>query len=140
MKIIKEIYDKIIELPIVPPESGGIIGGRFDVISDFEIIGSKTAPYSDLYIPDVTKINETIDKWNSEGVIDFYGIVHTHRPCSPELSPRDIEYINQIMIGIADVKKELLFPIVIPRKEIMWYRAKNTRGSIEISKVMIETK
>lgn len=44
------------------------------------------------------------------------------------------------MIGIADVKKELLFPIVIPRKEIMWYRAKNTRGSIEISKVMIETK
>lgn len=62
MKIIKEIYDKIIELPIVPPESGGIIGGRFDVISDFEIIGSKTAPYSDLYIPDVTKINETIDK------------------------------------------------------------------------------
>lgn len=138
MKILKNIYDKMIELPTVPPESGGIIGGRFDVISDFEIIGSKTASCSDLYIPDVTKINETIDKWNSEGVIDFYGIVHTHRPCSPELSPGDIEYINQIMISIADVKKELLFPIVIPKRQVKWYCAKLVENNVEIAEKKIE--
>ena len=138
MKILRDIYDKMIELPIVPPESGGIIGGRFDVISDFEIIGSKTSSCFDLYIPDVTKINETINKWNLEGIIDFYGIVHTHRPCSPELSPGDIEYIKEIMISVADIKKELLFPVVIPQKQVNWYCAKLIKNELEVIEELVE--
>ena len=140
MKILKETYDKIIQLPNVPPECGGIIGGRFDVISEFEMVNSVNTSCSDLYTPDVNKLNKIIDGWSSEGIIDFYGIVHTHRPCSPDLSPGDTEYIKQIMISIADAKKELLFPIVIPQREILWYRAKNIGGDIKISKTIIEIK
>jgi len=138
MKILKEVYDKIIELPIVPPESGGVIGGRFDIISDFVIINSKKNLCSDLYAPDVEQLNETIGKWSSEGVIDFYGIVHTHRPCSLELSPGDIDYIKEIMLGISKFKKELLFPIVIPQKQVKWYCARMFENEIEVFEKLIE--
>ena len=138
MKILSNVYKEILDLPIVPPESGGIIGGRFDVISEFKIISSKNCECGDLYIPDVDKMNEIISEWYSEGIIDFVGIVHTHRPCSKELSPGDAEYIKRIMTSISNEKKELYFPIVIPQKEIIWYCAQHQSGNTNISRVTVE--
>lgn len=124
MKIRRYIYFKIVNsCPAVPPESGGILGGKSDIITVFASdIGIAGNGY-DEYIPNTEKLNQIISDWNEIG-IEFFGIYHSHFPGGEELSNADKKYIAKIMEAVAEFKNELYFPLVFPGKKIIVYKAK----------------
>ena len=97
MKIQQEIFKQILEnSPTPPPEVGGIIGGKDNIITCyFADKGSKDNCY-DSYYPDVAVLNKQISIWKKNG-IDFYGIFHTHFEGDSVLSCSDRRYIIKIM-------------------------------------------
>ena len=63
MKIKTSIFKEIIESPAPPPEVGGIIGGKKDIITCyFADKGSKENCY-DSYYPSTDLLNKQIEKW-----------------------------------------------------------------------------
>lgn len=123
MIIEKKIYSSILnKMPIAPPEIGGIIGGKNEVISAYQI-DKGTILGGCSYKPDVNRLNMVIEKWRMEG-IRFYGVFHTHFFDVKTLSKGDIYYINKIMNVMPASIKELYFPIVVmPVKQMVSYKA-----------------
>lgn len=75
--IYSDVYDKLVSVPYAPPEVGGILGIKNEVIINcfFDL---KNVTYSSYcYIPDVKGINEKIVQWSKVG-IQFCGIFHSH--------------------------------------------------------------
>lgn len=139
MKIIKAVYEKLLnETPLLPPETGGIIGGKRGIV---------TAAYfdkqSDLlaepstYAPDIYTINQIIASWNAKN-ISFLGIFHSHYSNDPEISPGDTKYIQIIMCAMPPQVHSLYFPIIIPRKTIIGYRASRCKSNVHIACDKIE--
>lgn len=83
--------------------------------------------------PNTKFLNKQINSW-IEKDIDFYGIYHTHYPVGETLSQADMNYIKNIMISLPHIYSELYFPIVIPRKDIVIYKAKLTNSNLTIIK------
>ena len=140
MKIQKVIYDEILKYtPVVPPETGGIIGQQNGIIcfADFDsgIVQSDCA----VYIPNAEKLNSVIEKWNSSG-IEFVGMFHSHPIGQETLSMDDIEYIHSVFDNMPDSVTELYLPIVIPKSHIIAYKAirKNHGICIEKDSVIIK--
>lgn len=108
MKIKKNILKQILDaMPVCPPETGGIIGGRNGVVSaweddqDDESVGCT-------YRPNVVYLNQVIKAWQGNGIV-FMGIVHVHFGNSKTLSQGDILYINQIMQAMPKSHKSYIF-------------------------------
>ncbi len=118
--------------PGVPPERGGIIGGKNKTVTEFVLDDKNTFTDKAIYVPDVDFINKQIEIWHNSS-IDFYGIVHSHI-CDVSLSTEDIEYIQKIMLYSPDNIKELYFPIIIPNKNIVFYKAEKLQNNVIISK------
>ena len=140
MKIRKTIYNKIINLcPVVPPETGGIIGQQNGIICFAEFDSGTVQSDCAVYIPNVEKLNSVIEKWNRSG-IEFVGMFHSHPIGQETLSGEDIEYIKTIFDSMPDNVTELYFPIVIPKSHIIAYKAirKNHRVWIEKDSVVIK--
>lgn len=139
VKIVKSVLEKIIwSVPCVPPETGGILGGRDNIIT--EVIfdpGGGTSNGYDIYAPDVKMLTQAIQKWRNEKVA-FYGMFHTHFPEGRELSKGDECYISDIMKSMPDYIQTLYFPIVLPREEMVVYRAGKKNGQIYIAGEEIE--
>lgn len=115
MKISKELLNEIImKLPSELPETGGIIGGNSDVVTEYwiEIPKEKVDGFMCCYIPDVDKINEMIQEWAKKGV-EFMGMFHTHYFGVDTLSEGDISYIKEILAAMPDGISKLYFPIFI---------------------------
>lgn len=125
-------------VPCVPPETGGVIGGQEGIISAYVLDsgGPKSNGY-DYYAPDTIFLNHTIEQWRKEG-IELYGIFHTHFPEGQYLSKGDIRYINVIMNALPPQIDSLLFPIVIPRKKMIVYRARRGANTVQLSCEEIE--
>lgn len=117
--VLKEILNQI---PPAPPETGGIIGGRDQIVSLFETDPGINTANPGCYTPDTVKLNQIIRKWERSG-IDFYGIVHSHMCGQTGLSSGDMEYIKDIMRSMPDEIKYLYFPIVIDGKELYSFKA-----------------
>lgn len=140
MKIQKAIYDKILNFcPVVPPETGGIIGQQNGIIGFAEFDSGTVQSESAVYIPDVERLNSVIEKWSCSG-IEFVGVFHSHPIGQETLSKDDIEYIHSVFDSMPDSVTELYFPIVIPKSHIIAYKAirKNHRICIENDSVVIK--
>lgn len=140
MKINKEIYDEILKYtPVVPPETGGIIGQQNGIIGFAEFDSGTVKGDCAVYIPNVEKLNSVIEKWNRWG-IEFVGMFHCHPIGQETLSKDDIEYIHSVFDSMPDSVTELYFPIVIPKSHIIAYKAIRKNHRIIIEKDNIVTK
>lgn len=135
MKISSLIYEKLLESPLVPPEIGGIIGGRAFVIDNAVYDNSNLN--SNKYVPNVPFINRVISDWHNSG-IEFYGIFHSHAPQWNTLSNVDVIYINKIMKSMPELIKSLLFPLIFPRDKIKWYKAEIVSENVCITEINVE--
>lgn len=135
MVIEKEIYNSIISSASpIPPESGGILGGKDDII--IELLQDKGLPSSRMcsYYPNVKLLNQAIKEWQSRE-IEFMGIYHIHYWGVSTLSEGDKLYISKIMANMPERIEKLYFPIlVMPEKEMACYVARRISGKLVIEK------
>lgn len=134
MKIKKAIYEKILySCPIVPPETGGILGGSPEMIDTVVFDAGEKRLDSAVYVPDVKKLNRILTDWQREG-ISFIGLFHSHLTGQETFSQDDIEYITMVMLSLPPTVSQLYFPIVIPKSHIIFYKAKNQNHNICITR------
>ena len=112
MKIKRCIYEQLIGLPCVPPEMGGILGGKDGVI-DKIILDEEESYHEGIYVPNTSFLNKCIQRWNCENII-FLGMFHTHALNWPELSTEDKRYILQITYAMPGHVNKLYFPLIFP--------------------------
>lgn len=142
MKIEKRVYQEIIYgMPETPPEIGGIIGGKNNIITHYYIDGgiSNANCCKCSYIPDTKWINTLISVWENN-YIDFYGIFHCHFGGAKVLSSGDIFYIGKIMEKMPKRVKKLYFPIIVlPKREMIFYSCtlKDEKVNIEHENIEI---
>lgn len=137
MEISKSAFCRLINCSEVPPETGGIIGGKKSVITD--VIFDKGKPVYNLgiYTPDIDFINNEILKWNTSH-IEFYGMFHTHTEQWPTLSGDDKIYISKIMDVMPMPISCLLFPLVFPKSRIKWFKAYRSQQGIKIMEIEVK--
>lgn len=140
MKIRKEVLSEIVHtIPFVPPETGGLIGGTDGIITCYVLdTGSALSNGYDIYAPDTSFLNRTIQQWNRQS-INLYGLFHSHFPCGTRLSGEDEKYIGKIMRALPKHIDHLYFPIVLPREKMIVYRADRFDEHIMIVSEDIET-
>ncbi len=110
MKIEKNIYDKIIsKFRFAKIESGGILGETNGVITAFYFDSMAKSGRGE-YIPNVEKLNRTIETWAQED-IRFVGMIHSHPNAQSFLSEHDKRYAETIFYS--NQLKMLYFPVVI---------------------------
>jgi hypothetical protein len=136
VKINKDIYEKLLNTPEVPPESGGILGGKDQIISKV-MFDQGLITREGQYKPDVMFLNQTIKGWSRCG-IEFYGIFHTHAKQWLDLSGEDKKYIVKIMNSMPDSVHEILFPIVFPEYTVSWFKAEKHYETVDIREISIE--
>ena len=137
MKILEEIYQELLHMPAVPPETGTVLGGSKHCITHFMFDEGVENKNYDSYLPDTSKINVVINEWIQEG-IQFYGIAHTHRAASKKLSNGDEMYINEIVKELHSSVDVLYFPIVMPKETIIWFKAAYINGKTLIKKTTVK--
>lgn len=139
MKIQKSTLEEIINtIPLVPPESGGLLGGTHQVITHFIFdSGTPLSNKYDCYVPDISFLNSVIRRWSEEG-INFYGIFHSHFSNGIHLSNGDKRYITHIISAMPQYISSLYFPIILPRECMVVYRADRCRQEIHIVREEIE--
>ena len=130
MTITEDAYLKLLSLPKVPPETGGLLGRHNGVIDSVYFDKSVQMLQQAVYVPDIDALNIQLSEW--EGNTDFSGIFHSHLPDSAGLSGEDVRYINLIMMSMPWHISELYFPIVLPGQRILAFRAKNQNNQIFI--------
>lgn len=136
MEITQKVLDEMKEqLPERLPETGGIIGGTSNRITECWIehasLLREGVPCS--YAPNVEKINAKIQEWQENG-IQFLGMFHTHYFGVDSLSEGDVKYIRNIMNQMPEEIKCLYFPLfVFPEKKLILYLAK--KGTCDIRKI-----
>ena len=99
------------------PETGGILGGRFEdgVVREFSFDHAARRT-SVTYSPDCTSLNQLLSEdWNPRG-IRMLGFVHSHPNCLREPSWGDIQYAERILNHNEDLP-ELYLPIVFPSSD-----------------------
>lgn len=130
MEIEKDIYDQMLGVCPVPPETGGIIGGQDMCISRI-VVEETRGRYE--YIPNVDFLNRTISEWRDKG-ISFYGMFHSHPACCDRLSRTDEEYIKKIMNAMPGEIDRLMFPLILPGDKIIPFIAKRVNEDVAIEK------
>ena len=132
MKILKEVYEKMMACPGVPPESGGILGTSDGRIINHVLFDKGLQEDNEgMYYPDISFLNQTIENWTENG-IRFQGLFHTHAPQWPVLSNDDKFYIVEILNVMPSNIEKLYFPLVFPGQNIKAYIAKRQEGIIVI--------
>lgn len=137
MKIDQCIYEKLIHLPYVPPETGGILGSKNGEIDTMILDMGQLSYHSGIYIPNVSFLNKCIENWYAEKIA-FKGIFHTHALNWLELSSDDKRYIMQIMNAMPKSINKLYFPLVFPSKFIKIFYAEKKNNNIFISEEEME--
>lgn len=139
MTIQEKVYEKIIKaLPEHPPEFGGLLGGKDNIICTAELDHGVSREMCG-YAPDVCRLNDVIKKWHQEDIC-FMGIFHTHFFHVRTLSEPDKKYIIEILGAMPKHITALYFPIaVLPEREIIPYIAvrKNPDVLIQEDKIVI---
>lgn len=135
MRILKSVIDTIDRsITDIPPETGGILGSRDNELIDEVVMDlpASTNTRACSYYPNVDFLNHTIELWQRND-ISFMGIFHSHFVGVRTLSGGDVKYINAIMSAMPQSVEALYFPVfVLPDRELVCYRAKKTKGAVEI--------
>ena len=132
MKIYSDVYARLISaFPVVPPETGAILGTRDGVIvSDFWPDKNATNMNCAIYVPNVDYLNHIIERWAEEGIA-FCGLLHTHPNSCEMLSSEDEQYIESVMSKF-DEGQICFFPVLIPYTKMIAYTAvKGVGGSCD---------
>ena len=132
-RIEKEVYDRILGVCSVPPETGGMIGGK-DKRIYMLVVEEPNGEYE--YRPDVNLLNKIIADWNNRG-ISFYGLFHSHG-VNGKLSKGDVEYIKVIMHAMPICIDTLLFPVVLPQERMIPYMAKRIGEEVVIEEIELK--
>ena len=124
MKILGDVYQNICNsVSDTPPETGGILGGSNNVVTEYSLDNGVESGSQCSYTPNVEKLNKVIAEWQNQR-IEFMGIYHTHYFGVSTLSDADKQYILAIMQAMPDYVKELYFPLVVmPQREMIVYKA-----------------
>ncbi len=130
-----EVYHKLLSCPLVPPETGGILGEVNGIISKAIMIPNESNNKG-VFSPDIFFLNDILDSWYKEGVV-FAGMFHTHADNWESLSKADVQYIEKIMQTLKEHTTQLFFPLVFPKKRIDGYRAFYMDSAIHIEKTTI---
>ncbi len=125
------VYKKMLSMPHVPPESGGILGGSNKIISEFIFDEGISNIDSAIYKPNTTFLNKQIENWSNRN-IELYGIVHTHPKKQNTLSVDDMEYIKKILLAAPSNISYLFFPVVLPHFKVFSYIATLEEGKLTI--------
>ncbi len=139
MKIHQNVIESILQkMPTIPPEKGGIIGGKDGVVTVWEYDEGYTRSGC-VYYPNVEHLNAVIASWIENG-LDFMGILHVHFGNARTLSKGDISYIERILRAMPDTVTRLSFPIIVqPDREIVSYVAQiDFSGKLLIEKEEVE--
>lgn len=139
MRIERKILNEIINcMPAVPPEAGGIIGGRAGLVCLWEYDAGRPEKGC-VYRPNVDVMNGIIAEWIEQDY-DFMGIVHVHFGGVSTLSEGDIRYIEKIMEAMPGCIAQLYFPIVVQPNRLMasYIACVNEAGGLTIVKDEIE--
>lgn len=138
MQILREVFLKMISsFPMVPPENGGILGMKDDIVCEYLHDYSKQTNEAAKFVPDVQWMNQIIYDWNKKGVL-FGGIVHSHPIGQESLSFDDIRYITSIMDAMPSSVSKLYFPVVIPGHAVFIYLASKSGISLRICQENVE--
>lgn len=134
IKILKIVYKQIVEnTPLVPPETGGILGINYEnIITEYyQDFGTKDSK-NYCYIPNIHNLNSIINLWYEKG-IQFVGIYHSHSDCDTTLSYKDIKYITDILMSLKDITDILYFPLVFPTQKMIFFKATIHNMQVDIS-------
>lgn len=117
MRIYNEVLKEVLDhMPLVPPESGGIMGGKGGIVSLREFDAGSDEKGC-VYCPNVSFLNHVIAGWIDRGY-DFMGIFHVHFGSSKTLSDGDKRYIEKIMKEMPDFIERLYFPIIVQPEKL----------------------
>lgn len=132
VKILNDVYYHILfDTPMLPPETGGILGSENCVITKyFQDIESDNCRMGH-YVPSIAVLNKQIKIWYEQNII-FCGIYHTHYEGDNHLSGGDMVYITKILEQFRSYTDNLLFPLVFPQTEIIFYRVKLQGNDMQI--------
>jgi len=132
MRIQEQVYRQILSLISEETiETGGILGGKNNVITEFEFDKGTSLSSKKKYYPNTKRLNDCIEKWQNRD-IQFYGILHSHLQEERALSFGDKLYIQTIMQAMPMSIEFLYFPIVLLQKEIVSFKAVRLDNEINI--------
>lgn len=133
MKILSTVYDYLLrETPLLPPETGGILGGQNGFVTHYCFDKGQCALTSPAhYQPNTELLNQVIQEWQV-CKIQFYGLFHSHYSNDTQLSLGDREYITKIMLTMPSGIRTLYFPLILPRKAMIGYRANRYGSGVHI--------
>ncbi|MGM9640596.1 MAG: hypothetical protein ACI3V3_04445 [Faecousia sp.] len=138
MRILRAVYAKIVEnCPVVPPEVGGILGCRDDVICEFVLDEGNSCMERAVYTPRTDFLNACIAAWSKQQ-IHFCGIFHSHLPWENTLSSADKAYFREVLGAMPDLISHLYFPLVLPHIRMLSFVAFRSKDGICIEKDDIE--
>ena len=129
MIITKDAYLRLLLLPSVPPETGGLLGSHHGIIDTICIDRSCAFKEKAVYVPNVQYLNRQLLNWQKCG-INFEGIFHSHPTNSPELSQDDKAYIQTIMQAMPLHFNKLYFPVILPGEKITSFWADRRSGNL----------
>ena len=116
---------------IMTVETGGILGGKNNIITKFEFDKGTILSSNRHYYPNTEKLNACIEEWKNRD-IQFYGIVHSHLQDERVLSRGDRKYIQVIMQAMPKDVRFLYFPIVLPQMKVVSFEAVRLGNEINI--------
>lgn len=117
---------------MLPPETGGILGGFNGFVTHCYFdrgLCALTAPSH--YQPSTELLNQVIQKWRANN-IQFYGLFHSHYSHDAVLSLGDREYITKIMLAMPSEIRILYFPLILPRIAMIGYQANRYGSDVHI--------
>lgn len=123
------VYETLIRLPQVPPETGGILAGCNGLISE-AYLQSGTEKRDGEFQPDENELLPVLDQWIEQG-FDLIGIFHTHAPNWPDLSGEDRNYLEAFWKLNRESGLTFCFPLVFPESHIRLFSMKEEEGKIE---------
>lgn len=97
-----------------PPESGGILGGRDQTVTDIVLDKGRIGGRPCSYTPDVAFLNREIKRWAEKG-LRFMGVFHVHFGGAEALSEGDRNYIARIMDAMPEGMIAYIFPLLLCR-------------------------
>lgn len=119
MKIARKLlYEIMAGLPKQLPETGGIIGGKDEIVTEYWLDSYNDNKSLCRYIPNVNEMNCIIKEWTSRK-IEFLGMFHTHYFGVKTLSEGDLIYIKSIIRAMPECIEHLYFPLFVFPEEIM---------------------
>ena len=122
----------------IPPESGGLLGGRNDVVTNICLDKGILGKHPCSYTPDTRFLNQKINQWAETG-IQFMGMFHVHFGGTESLSEGDKEYIVRIMEVMPKKIGCLYFPVVVmPERKVVAYKAVRNNEKVVIKRDCIK--